>query len=399
MNKLEQPIPVIEDIVLAPSSSKGELVTGEGEALEPRALPFYIRHGLFLVTVVAPIVIATLYFFVIAAPRYYSEAHFIVRSSATSDSSLTTVIENEGLSRANDETYAVDDYLTSRDIVDRLVKNNNLLAILSRPESDFINRYPNFYTHDNKENLYQRFQDMVDADIDTATGISTVQVNAFRAADAHAITVAILKYAEDLINQLNNRAYDDAERYAQSIVDRERAHVREIEEELTQYRNASGTVEPDKEAIATYDMIGKMTSELAMLQADVQLQSSVAPANPSLPAMRERIRSYQAEIDRQKLGIVGKNTSLSTKLAGYENLVMERELAARALGLATVNLTRAREDARQQHLYLQTIVEPNLADEPDYWEPFIGMFIVILVSVTAFSIIRSLAAITLEHTA
>jgi len=401
MSEMEQAQLLVEEIELTPMGSKGELVAG-GRAAEARGpAPFYIRYGLFLITVVAPVAAAAIYFFFFAAPLYYSEAHFIVRSSASSNNGggVAAVIENQGLSRANDETYAVDDYITSRDVVDLLVRNDNLRAILARPEADFINRHPNFYTIDNKENLYRRFQYMVDARIDPATGISTLQVAAFRADDARAVAGAILKYAEALINRLNERAFDDAESYAQSIVDKERAHIEELEADFTQYRNVRGTVDPGKEALASYEMVGKMATELALLQADLRQQSAMAPADPNLPSMRERIRSYQAEIDRQKLGIVGNDKSLAAKLGGFERLEMERELAGRALGIAMVSLAKAREDARQQHLYLQTIVEPNLNDEPSRWGPILGMGIVLLISLAVFSIARALGSITLEHTA
>jgi capsular polysaccharide transport system permease protein len=240
---------------------------------------------------------------------------------------------------------------------------------------------------------------MVDARINSETGISTLKVAAFRADDAHAIAVAILNYAEDLINRLNERAYTDAERYAQTMVDKERERVRELESGLTIYRNAKGTVDPGKEALASFEMLGKMTTELTMLMAEVQQQTAVAPADPNLPALRERIRSYQTQIDRQKLAIVGSDKSLASKLADYEKLELERELSARGLGLAMINLAKAREDASQQHLYLQTIVGPNMADEPDHMGPIMGMVIVLLISLALFTIARTLGAITLEHAA
>lgn len=210
---------------------------------------------------------------------------------------------------------------------------------------------------------------------------------------------AVMKYAEALINRLNERAYSDAERYAQAVVDRERQRITEIEQQLTQYRNTSGSVDPSKEAIASFELVGKMTTEVAVLQAQVTQQTAVAPNDPNIPAMRQRIAAYQAEIDKLKRQIVGGNKSLATKLDVFERLTFERELAGRALGFAMVSLTKAREDANQQHLYLQTIVEPNLSDERDHWRGIIGMSIVVLLSFAAFVIARATGSIILEHSA
>ena len=54
--------------------------------------------------------------------------------------------------------YAVNEYVVSRDAVDLLVRDHNLRAILARPEADIFNRFPNFFSRDNKEQLYRRFR-------------------------------------------------------------------------------------------------------------------------------------------------------------------------------------------------------------------------------------------------
>jgi capsular polysaccharide transport system permease protein len=400
LNPIEPKTPMIEEIELTPLNIQGELVVADEQDAGDDRKPFFVRHALFMATVVLPLAIAALYYLLIASDRYVSEARFIVRSSAGNGvGGVATMIENQGLSRANDETYAVNDYVVSRDIVELLVRNDHLRDILARPEADAINRFPNFYSRDNKENLFERYKDMVQARIDSATGISTLKVAAFRADDATGLASAIIKYAEDLINRLNERAYDDAERYAQTIVDRERNDIGKIETDLTTFRNANGSVDPGKEAVAGFEMIGKMTTELVLLEANLQQQLALSPGAPGIAALREKIRSYQEQIDKQKLDIVGGNRSLASKLAGYERLELDRELAARALGLAMINLAKAREDAQQQHLYLQTIVVPNVADYAEYPRRTLGMLLMLLVCLGLYATVRSLSSITLEHRA
>lgn len=400
MTPAGQSVPTVEDIVLEPIDSKGEIVPSGSARGHLNLVRLTRHHALFLTLLVLPTLLASIYFFAIAADRYVSEARFVVRSTASpAAGNFAAMIESEGLSRANDETYAVNEYLDSRDIVDLLARNDGLKEVLARPEADFIGRFPNFYMPDNAEYLYRRYRYMVDARIDPATGISRVEVEAFRAGDAHKIGAAILKYAEALINRLNERAYQDAERYAESIVDRERAHISEIGKKLSVFRDASGTVDPGKEAVAQFELIGKMSTSLAMLVAEEQQQSVLAPANPGLPALREQIRSYRDEIEKQKRSIVGSNNSLAAKLTGFEEIELERQLAARALGLAMINLEKARDDARRQHLYLQTIVEPNIPDQPAPWRRALGFAVVFFLSLAVFGIVRALAFIASEHTA
>jgi len=161
--------------------------------------------------------IGILYLAVIAEPRYASSVSFIVRSTAestqSSQDSLTSIVQqNPTTTIAYDETYAINAYLTSRDIVDQLAKNDKLREILSRPEGDFVFRYPTFWLPNDDEFLYQRFRWMTSASVDEYTTISTIEVSAFRPDDAQTLTQAMLGYAEGLVNQMNARVWRQSRR-------------------------------------------------------------------------------------------------------------------------------------------------------------------------------------------
>ena len=125
--------PVVAEVELKPLAIPGELPPSPTEAAiaEP-AVGFWGRHRLFIGVVVLPMLIAAVYLIPIAAPRYSSSASFIVRSTTLqSQDPLATLAQQSGQTIASDETYAVNAYLTSRDVVDLLAKNNELRAILN----------------------------------------------------------------------------------------------------------------------------------------------------------------------------------------------------------------------------------------------------------------------------
>ena len=151
--------PVVAEIELKPLAIPHELPLAGGAELAEPAVGFWGRYRLFMVTVVLPMMIASGFLLFIAAPRYSSSASFIVRSAdqnSTHDA-MTSLAQSTGSTLASDETFAVSTYLQSRDVVDRLAKDDNLRAILSRPQGDFVFRYPTFWLPDNNEFLYRRF--------------------------------------------------------------------------------------------------------------------------------------------------------------------------------------------------------------------------------------------------
>jgi len=395
----DQPI-IVRQIELRPLEMRGQLVAVEDEAPEPKPRSFFREHKLFMVTVVIPVFLAAIYLFFIASDRYVSEARFIVRSSSASPmDGIASLVSTQGLSRANDETFAVNEYLTSRDAAELLLAKNNLAEIMTRPEADIINRFPNFYTRDSKEKLYKHFKDMVYVDIEGATGISTLQVTAFRPEDAKAMTSALLKYAEELINRLNERSYRDALKYAGVIVDQQKAEFLDIEKRLSAWRNETGTVDPGKESLAGLESIGKMTVELSKLEGSIAETIALTPSNPNLPALRQKAVSYRNEIDKLKRLIVGGDGSMSDKLQVYEQFMLEREIAGRALAAAELNRLKARQEADRQHLYLQTIVEPNLPDQYTYPRRFLYFLGMIGLCCIVYLILRTLSENAMEHSA
>ena len=393
---------VAEEVELRTLAVEAEFV---GLVQQPNAVArpsFLRRHGLFIGTVVVPVFVAALYLFVIAAPRYVSETSFIVRSTTpnVANNLALAVQSNTGAARAVDETYVVNDYLTSRDVVEQLVKNNNLLAILNRPGADFVFRFPTFWLPDNSERLYRRFQWMTTAEVDTSTNISKVEVNAFRPEDAHAVTVALLGYAEALVNKLNTRAYQDAQKTADRFVELATREVEAIEAELKGFRDTSGVVDPGIESEAQLKVITNLWTELARIEATIAQESALTPGKPGLKNLEEQAKAYRAAIEKRKLEMAGSSASMAAKLEKFEQLMLRRALAVKTLESAVANREKARQDATQQHLYIQLITQPTLSlDYPKYPRSIRDMLAVLAVSLIVFYLLSSLRKITSEHTA
>ena len=390
------------EVELKPLAPRSQLLPAVADA--PMVSPAVATGGwwwLFVLTVVLPMAAASVYLLVVATPRFSSSASFVVRSTVEQNQDpIAALTANSSSTIAHDETNAVNAYLTSRDVVDELVKNNGLRAILDRPGADFLFRYPTFWLPDNKEYLYQRFQWMADAEIDPITSISTIEVNAFTAEDARAIASAMLGYAEALVNQMNERAYKDGVANADRSVTEAQRQFDTVEEALRTFRNETGSVDPNLVAESKLKVIEGLSTELAEVEATIAQQTSIAPNSPSLKGLRAQAESYRKEIDKRKLEIAGSAGSEAAKLEGYEKLALQRDLAAKALAAAQAERTQARQDAERQHLYVQLISRPNLStDFARYPRATLDLLVLLAVCLGIFQLLRLLGGITAEHRA
>lgn len=379
---------------------------------QPRA--WVRRNALFTAIVLVPTAIATLYYGLIAADQYASEARFVVRS-ASGGGSLTTlglglgggmagglggaqaISSAPGMSRSPDDTYSVNEYIQSRDAAERLVRDNGLREMLSRSEGDFINRFPNFYSADNREKLYRHYLGFINVTVHSDTGISVLETRAFRPEDARDFARALLQHAEELVNRLNTRARGDAVRFAESVVRQAEERISTIQIRMTDFRNREMIVDPGKQSEAALELVSRLTGEAAIEKAQLEHLLIVAPSSPQIASLRSRIRSMDDQISQQRAAVVGGDKSMAHKLSQFEQIVLERELAVKSLTSALISLENARQEAQRQQLYLERVVEPNLPDYPSYPWRLLWIGFVFGLSLCIFWIVREFNAAVLEH--
>src|SRR5215472_5888505 len=109
-----------------------------------RALRLFRSLNIWFWAIVGvPTLAAGVYYFAIASDLYLSEAKFIVRSpKQVQASGIGTLLQSTGMSRAAEDTSAVQDFIMSRDAVRKLEQKNNLRSLFARPEGDFVTRFP-----------------------------------------------------------------------------------------------------------------------------------------------------------------------------------------------------------------------------------------------------------------
>jgi capsular polysaccharide transport system permease protein len=315
-----------------------------------------------------PLILTLFYESFIASDLYVSESHFIVRSKGMSGSlnglSDTSSLQPlSSMSQSNDYTQVVNDYLASRDLLEELIKKDELLEVTSRPEGDFLTRFPRLGAPHTMEALYRRMDNFLYADFDNSTGISTFYVYAFRPDDALRIARAAMEHAENLINRLNARQQKDSITFAQEMLEKAREKVGVAEQKITDFRNREGLFDPIREGAATIALISKLNGDTAQLKAELSEVNISSPGSPKVASIKARIAAIEQQINEHRKVLAGGERSLAPKLATYEKLMLDRDLAVRTFSAALVLLEGAIKDMDMQRLYLEKVVEPNL---PDY---------------------------------
>jgi capsular polysaccharide transport system permease protein len=355
----------------------------------------------FWALVGVPTLLAGVYFFAIAAPLYGSEAKFIVRgpNMGAQATSISALLQSAAGSGAQD-VYAVQEYLTSRDAVERLARQDNLRAIFNRPEGDALTRFPGVrYWRTDSEALYDAYQRFVSIDIDATTGVSTLLVKAYRPDDAQMLARDLLRFSEELVNQLNERAHEDAIGTFRSAVKADEQRLTEAQEALTFYRIKHHILDPKTAAGTPLEVLVQLSNQLAAARRQLADTMQNSPKSPQIPLIKSRIASLEQTVADERSKLTGKDDSVATVLSEYERLELRRQLAEKALQADTAALGTARLQAQRQDLYLETIAQPNFSDYPIYPKRVASFLTVMVGCLLTYGIGWLLVAGIREHAA
>lgn len=332
-----------------------------------RVRSFVKRNAGFCSFVVLPTVVSAVYFAVFASPQYVSEAQFIVQGQHNqSNLMLAGLLEAGGGGSASEDTYAVQDYVTSRDAAELLLRTENLGAAYQTPAADALARFPNFYSGHTFEHFYAYYRRHVIAELDTTTGVSTLQVRTFNAQDSQRIARALVTAAENLVNRMNDRQRENTIAASEKELNESIQKLSEANKKIDAYRDEIAMLNPNLQSQPVLKDIAALQTTVTTTRVELaQLQRST-PNSPLIEVYKRRLAALDAEISHAETGITGSDASFVPKISGYESLVFQRTLYEKEVSAADAGVAAAKLQADRQLLYLNEITQPNLPDYAAY---------------------------------
>lgn len=357
-----------------------------------------IGPGLFL-TVVIPNIMLLLYLTCIASPQYISEAHFMVRGEHSSGGMPLAMMmqTGSGESVTSDDTFAVQDYLVSRDAMALLLRDDDLARVYSHQGADFLARFPNWYSRSDQEGFYKYYKNHVKARIDADTSLSVLTVRTFSADDSQRIARALIKAAENLVNDINRRQRANLVEAGQKEVNATLDKIRDLQTRLAAFRNTSAMIDPEKQSEPLVSSQYALQSLLTATQMRLDQTRQTSPDSPAIAVYRQQIDILRKELDAASARLTGDPKSLVPQLTAYDSLTIQRQILQQVLASEITSLQSAKTRADHQMVFLEEVTKPDKPDYPAYPPTIKVMAISILCCYGLYVMGRLLVAGAREH--
>ncbi len=317
--------------------------------------------------------------------QYTSEARLAVRGGEqVSADPISAFTGLSSFTQAQDSLIVVS-YVKSRAIVEELERTIGLRQMFSRSDIDWPARFAEGAPI---EDLVKYWRWKIKTNVESPSGIITIQVSAFAPEDALKIADAVVSASERLVNSMSTRASRDAMEKAQAELTRAERRLGDVRMALQDLRNAQSTLNPRRTAEGINKLIGELRLERARLEDDANTakRSQVNEGAPQMQLLRIRIAvigDQMADLERQLTSTTDTTATatVSGKITRFDELELERQIAEKQYTLATESFERARINAERQKVYLTTFVTPLLPHDvawpkSRFWLALAGLLVV-----------------------
>ncbi|MFP7674150.1 capsule biosynthesis protein [Marivita sp. S0852] len=346
-----------------------------------------------------PTLIAGWYFFAVATPMYASKSEFLILKAESGGGGMGGLFSGTQFA-TNQDAIAVQSYLTSKDAMLRLDRDEGFKAHFSQPELDPLRRLDADAT---AEDMYKLYKKYVQIGYDPTEGVIRMEVAAANPQIATNFSTALIGYAEERVDNLSARKRENAVKDAQLGLDDAEEARRVAQERLVRLQQNSAVLDPRARIAALQTRIE--TVETQLQDKNLQLQALMDNARPN----RSRVEGVQADIRRLEALKAEINTEMTAASEGAGSLaetavqiqLAEADLATRDMMLAAAleRLDQARRDADSQARYLTTSVYPLPSQDPSYPRSFENTLLTFLVFSGIYLLISLTASILREQVA
>lgn len=321
-----------------------------------------------LVFIMLPTMLVGYYYYNIATPFYATTSEFQIQKSESAGAAGGLGGLFGGTSFAtSQESIAVQSFLESREAMLMLDEEFGLREHFSNPGIDPLNRLA---PDASSEDLYALYSRNLTIGYDPTEGLIRMEVLAADPALSQAFAGALIRAAEQRVDQMTQRVRGDQMAGARDSYEAAEDALAAAQLRVVNLQEQSGILSSEAEVGALFNQISTFEIQLQNERLRLgELQSVGRPNQTRVEVAERNIARLEALIEELRSSMTeGANSQASLARISSELAVARADLETRQLMLAQAlqQLETARIEADRQSLYLTVSVNPVAPDEAAY---------------------------------
>lgn len=365
----------------------------------PNRLIFWLRnHPGFCFLVLAPTLIAVLYFGVIASDRYTSEVQLTVKQSHDAPNltamGLGALLGSAASSR--EDVHYLKEHILSQDMLNTLEKKMGYRNAVSGEDIDWFSRLP---ADASQEEVLAFYRAHTHVRIDESTGILTLKVEGFTPQYAYKLSQFLSAESERFINNLSHKIANEQVDFVAEQLSHARQRLDGAKQKLLSFQNKHGMLDPAEQAKATAALMMELQNAIAQTETEYRaLTAYVEPSAPQAAALQQKISALKTQLEAERNKVAGKgNGKLNTLAASFMELEFNAQFAHEVVKSSLAALEKTRVEAAQKLKHVVQISEPHPAQDAEYPKRFYNIAATFVFALIGYWIARLLRETIIDH--
>jgi BexC/CtrB/KpsE family polysaccharide export inner-membrane protein len=376
------------------------------DALRRRRRRSMIFSAVFLLL---PSILAVVYFYGICSDIFSVDTTVLIRGPAVPSAPsgggapgggggglLGGSDVTSGMTRAIDESYAVVQFIQSREGFRLVASKLGYIKRYSDPNIDWLHRLP---ADTDFETAYRNYGRHVSAYYDDIEGQVNLNVWGFSAETSYLISKELTDASERLVNEFNERAKHDFIALAETQVERKHEAVTRADTAMRDFRISRNVIDPTLISTELGSVITTLTSQAATVQANLDAVQRLGLSAAGAAPLRNQIVALRQEIDRQQQRLTGNNGPLAAVLADFAAVSTAQSVAQQEYLAAVQTRDNAIFEASKKALYVVDVVPSRVPEEAQYPKRWLDVLLVICTTIGVWVVWRILLAAVRDHMA
>jgi capsular polysaccharide transport system permease protein len=350
--------------------------------------------------IAVPVLLALLYFVVIAADRYVSESTVALRQAGNDAASLPgAAMLLAGLSPpSREDTLYLQQYIHSLGLLKRLDAELHLRKHYESESRDILAR---LRSSAKQEAFLDYYRNHVDVVLDDLSSTLTVRVQGFDPAFAQSLNKAILSESEHFVNELSHKLAREKLGFAEKELARSADRLQAAKADVLAFQAKNKLLDPTIQAQASGALSAEMQSAISKAETELrQLRTYLNDDAYQVQALRSQIKALRAQLaieGKRATGSGKQSDKLGLLAIEFQGLQMKAQFALDAYKLSLAAVENGRIEATRKLKSMVVIEPPTLPQTAEYPRRLYDLTTILIACLLLYGVVRLVIATVREH--